>query len=92
MPDIEPVSIPLARLFAACWEAFQGGVGIDPLDLETMLDQSALAVCSAARTNQPGTDINRAGAALPMLRPAHVPPVGEATNECEYHTTTRRVR
>ena len=32
------------RLFAACWEAFVGGVGIDGFELETLLDHSVLAV------------------------------------------------
>jgi hypothetical protein len=41
MTDVE---IALCRMFAALWEAFQEGVGIDAMDLETMLDQSALAV------------------------------------------------
>ena len=41
MTDTE---IALCRVLAALWEAFQAGLSIDPLDLETMLDQSALAV------------------------------------------------
>ena len=41
MTDTE---IGLCRLFAACWEAFTEGMGIDPQDLESMLDHSGLAV------------------------------------------------
>ena len=32
------------RLFAACWEAFVGGVGVDAFELETLLDHTGLAV------------------------------------------------
>ena len=41
MTDTE---IALCRMFAACWEAFQGGLGIDAMDMETLIDRTGLAV------------------------------------------------
>ena len=51
MTDADPVNptpeaaAALMRLFAACWDAFVGGMGIDAVSsLETLLDHSVLAV------------------------------------------------
>jgi hypothetical protein len=38
------VELALCRMFAALWDAFQQGVGIDAMDVETILDHSSLAV------------------------------------------------